>query len=173
VTAPTDPGPASAEPIADPAAHPILWERVSETLIGTRFYWLATTPEGGPPHVRPVLGVYDAGSLWSTSSLGAVKARNLDRVPLSTITTRDDEVDVVVEAVARRVTDQPTLERIAAVYLEKYGWPPVVDGDQYDAPYGAPTAGPPPYALFEHRPTTVWAFGTSDELGPRSARFRF
>jgi hypothetical protein len=43
----------------------------------------------------------------------------------------------------------------------------------FDAPYGAPTAGPPPYRLYEITPSVVYAFGTSGDLGVQSTRFRF
>ena len=166
--------PTSSEAIASDATEPLEWARVVQVLAGAQTFWLATTRGGErPPHVRPVLAVAHGGSIWSTSSLAARKAHNLQHHPRSTISTSDDDIDLVVEAAVRRVTDAPTLEQIAAVYREKYGWPPVVQGDQYDAPYGAPTAGPPPYALFEHRPTAVWAFGTTEGYWSRATRFHF
>lgn len=47
----------------------------------------------------------------------------------------------------------------------------IVDG-AFAAPYGAPTAGPPPYYVYEIRPETVFAF-TTDESPPRPTRWRF
>ena len=43
----------------------------------------------------------------------------------------------------------------------------------FDAPYGAPTAGPPPYRAYEITPSRAYAFGMNDNLGVRSTRFRF
>jgi hypothetical protein len=48
-----------------------------------------------------------------------------------------------------------------------------IEDGAYQAPYGAPTAGPPPYHLYAFAPTAVYAFGTNESLGPRSTRFAF
>jgi hypothetical protein len=48
-----------------------------------------------------------------------------------------------------------------------------VAGDRLDAPYGAPTAGPPPYEVYAVAPEVVYAFGVDDEHAPRSTRWRF
>lgn len=59
-------------------------------------------------------------------------------------------------------------------YESKYGWPvTVTEEGLFDAPYGAPTAGPPPYRPYAITPSVVYAFGTSDNLGIRSTRFTF
>ena len=42
----------------------------------------------------------------------------------------------------------------------------------FDAPYGAPTAGTPPYRVYEISPRVVCAFGMDNDLGVRSTRFR-
>ena len=57
---------------------------------------------------------------------------------------RVDGVDLIVEDRAEFVTDQPTLERVAEAYRNKYGWPLEIRDGQAHAPFGAPTAGPPP-----------------------------
>ena len=58
-------------------------------------------------------------------------------------------MDVVVEGVAARVDDDATLQRVAAAYDAKYGWPVTIVDGAFDAPYGAPTAGPPPYEVLD------------------------
>jgi hypothetical protein len=61
---------------------------------------------------------------------------------------------------------------IASAYDSKYGWPvTITDENMFDAPYGAPSAGPAPYRVYEITPRLVYAFGTSDNLGVRSTRF--
>ena len=57
----------------------------------------------GRPHVMPVWGVWDAGSLWFSSSLGSRKARNLDADPRLTVTTDNALEPVVVDGTAERV----------------------------------------------------------------------
>jgi hypothetical protein len=139
----------------------------------SRFYWFASVRPSGAPHVRPVLGVWVDGAMFTTSAPSARKAANLALEPRCACTVRDEEMDLVLEGDAAKISDGPTLERVAAVYLEKYGWPVTVVHGAYDAPYGAPTAGPPPYELYRITPSVVFAFGTDDDLGPRSTRFRF
>jgi hypothetical protein len=79
----------------------------------------------------------------------------------------------VVEGPAAWVTDRQVLERVAAAYDDKYGWPvTITDDNLFDAPYGAPTAGVPPYRAYEISPRVVYAFGTDNDLGVRSTRFR-
>ena len=49
----------------------------------------------------------------------------------------------------------------------------IVDGDVLIAPYGAPTAGPPPYEVFRIDPATVHAIGTDAPFIGRSTRWTF
>jgi hypothetical protein len=71
------------------------------------------------------------------------------------------------------VFDEAQLARIGAAYVDKYGWPVTVRDGAFHAPYGAPTAGPPPYEVHVVQPATVFALGTDDDLAPRSTRYRF
>jgi hypothetical protein len=41
----------------------------------------------------------------------------------------------------------------------------------FDADYGAPTAGPPPYHIYALRPRTVYAFGVTENFSPTRYRF--
>lgn len=83
---------------------------------------------------------------------------------------RVDGVDLIVEDRAEFVTDQPTLERVAEAYRNKYGWPLEIRDGQAHAPFGAPTAGPPPYRPYVITPrgSTAWASPTSSPPGPPS-----
>ena len=58
------------------------------------------------------------------------------------------------------MTSHDTLEKVAEAYRAKYDWPVTVTEGGFDAPYGAPTAGPPPYQPFEITPAAVFGFGT-------------
>jgi hypothetical protein len=82
-------------------------------------------------------------------------------------------MDLVVEGNAARVENETRLVAVADAYQEKYGWPATVRNGTFDAPYGAPTAGPPPYVVYEVTPRVVFGFGTDEELAPRSTRWRF
>jgi hypothetical protein len=79
----------------------------------------------------------------------------------------------VIEGRAAPVDDRDQLDRIAEAYHQKYGWPVRVDGDSFHAPYGAPTAGPPPYVPYRVTPVRAFAFGTDERHGPRTTRYRF
>ena len=152
---------------------PIPWAEARDRLANERFYWLATVHVDGRPHVRPVLAVWVGGALYSSTNPTARKGRNLAGDPRCSVTARTDDLDVVLEGTATRVTDDETLERVAGAYWSKYGWPVEIRDGAFDAPYGAPTAGPPPYVVYEIAPVRIFGFGTSDDLGPRTTRWRF
>jgi hypothetical protein len=167
------PEPKSAELIATDATTALAWETVRDLLRDARLYWLATVHPTGRPHVRPVLAVWVDGALYSTSTEASRKGRNLTADPQCTVTARTDTMDVVLEGSATLVTDEATLQQIAEAYRSKYGWPVTVTGGAFDAPYGAPTAGPPPYRPYEITPATVFGFGTAEEYAGRATRWRF
>jgi uncharacterized pyridoxamine 5'-phosphate oxidase family protein len=170
---PKDPSASVIASDAEPGTEPLSWEEVSQRFAAERWYWVATTGPDGRPHVRPVLAVWVHDKVYSTTSPGARKGRNLQARDECSIAARAPAIDIVVEGAASWVDDRNLLEQIAAAYDGKYGWPvTVTDENVFDAPYGAPTAGPPPYRAYEITPRFVYAFGTSDNLGARSTRFR-
>lgn len=169
----TSPEPKSADLIATDPTTVLPWELARAVLADTRLYWLATVHPTGRPHVRPVLAVWVNGALYSTSTKASRKGRNLAADPCCTVTARTDNMDVVLEGNATQVTSEAVLQRIAEAYRAKYGWPVTVTGGAFDAPYGAPTAGPPPYLPYEITPSTVFAFGTANGYGSRTTRYRF
>ena len=80
------------------------------------------------------------------------------------------DAGVAPEGEATRVTDGPTLERLAALYRAQ-GWPAEVEGDAFTAPYSAPSAGPPPWHLY--RFTFHTAVGVAGEEPHGATRWRF
>jgi hypothetical protein len=76
----------------------------------------------------------------------------------------------VLEGGASRVTDEATLERLAAHYREN-GWPAEVEGDAFTGPYSAPSAGPPPWNLYVLNVRTVFGLGGTEPAG--ATRWRF
>ena len=169
----TGPEPKSATLIAAEPTTVLPWELVRDVLRDTRLYWLATVHPVGRPHVRPVLAIWLDGALYSTSTSTSRKGRNLAADPRCTVTARADSMDVVLEGTATRVTSEAALDQVAQAYRAKYNWPVTVTGGAFDAPYGAPTAGSPPYYPYEITPVTVFGFGTADEDGGRTTRYRF
>jgi Pyridoxamine 5'-phosphate oxidase len=159
---------------APPGTEPLSWDVVSQRFAAERWYWLATAGRNGRPHVRPVLAVLLADKIYSTTSPGACKGRNLEHRPECSLAARAPAIDIVIEGTTSWVEDRILLGRVAAAYDSKYGWPVTITSDRmFDAPYGAPTAGPPPYRVYQITPTAAYGFGTSDDLGVQSTRFRF
>jgi hypothetical protein len=90
--------------------------------------------------------------VWQVSSAGTRKARNLAHDPHCVITVATYEFDLVVEGTAERVTDEAKLQRVVHAYAAE-GWEATVrDGGLY-AEYSAPSAGPPPWHVYEVTPT--------------------
>ena len=168
-----NPAPDDAQVLTGEHVDPLAWEETQERLAAAHSYWFATVRPDGRPHLRPVLGVWVDGALHTTSSPDARKARNLAANDRCTLTVTTDGLDLVYEGIARPVADHAHLERIREAYADKYGWPVTIVGTRFDAPYGAPTAGPPPYQPFEIVPTAVFGFGTDEDHAPRTTRWRF
>src|SRR5258708_2585387 len=160
---------------------PIPWSRAREQLeaganrpgsgheTGPTF-WLATVRPDGRPHATAVGAVWEDDRIYFTSGPGTRKSRNLAADPRCAITASLDDVDLVIEGSARRVTDPATLERLASVYRDQ-GWPAEVSGDAFTAPYSAPSAGPPPWHLYRFTFHTVVGLSTAEPNG--ATRWRF
>lgn len=151
----------------------IPWEEVRDRIARAGDYWVATVRSNGAPHVRPVFCVWIDGRLYSTTNGTRAKARHLEANPRVAVTARVDGVDVVVEGRAGFVTDEATLERVAGAYRDKYGWPLEIRDGQAYAPFGAPTAGPPPFRPYAVTPEVVYGLGVTDELAPKSTKYTF
>jgi hypothetical protein len=74
------------------------------------------------------------------------------------------DLDLVVEGAAKKVTDEPTLQRLAKIY-DALGWPVTVKDGAFTAPYSAPSAGPPPWDLYGFTPTTAFGVATAEPQG--------
>jgi hypothetical protein len=155
-------------------ASAIDWDETVRLFAAERWYWVATTSDEGRPHLRPVLAVWVGERIYSTTSPAARKGRNLTSRPSAALAARAPAVDIVIEGRVAWIDDRQQLQRVGDAYQDKYGWPVTVTaGNAFDAPYGAPTAGHPPYRVYELTPTVAYAFGTGNNLGERSTRYRF
>ncbi len=152
-------------------AAPTPWEEARRRLAEAGWFWLATIHPDGRPHVRPVLAVWLDGALYFASGANTRKRKNLVADPRCTLTTADDEAHMVVEGTAIRVWDEVTLRRVAEAYATKYDWRVTVRDGAFDAEYGAPTAGPPPYEIYEVMPKTIFGFGANESFSPTRWRF--
>jgi len=153
---------------------PLEWGRVERQLAampsaGLAVY-LGTVRPDGRPHSAGVGAAWHDRTPWIVTGPRTRKARNLAADPACTLSVRLEDVDVVLEGEARRVQDPETLEALAAVYRGA-GWPAQVDGDAFTAPYSAPSAGPPPWALYRMTVGTAFVVAYGEPHG--ATRFRF
>lgn len=153
------------EPLAD-------WADVQAALRKPQgVMWLSTKDPDGDPHVRPVFAAWTGTSFFHASNGAAVKARNLRADGRCALSTDIGALHIVVEAVASRVTDPDRLAAASQAMRDSYDWPTEVDGDQLDAPYGAPTSGGPPFQVYELVPHTAYGFPTDGKHLPTRWRF--
>ena len=154
---------------------PIPWSRAEKQLEATTgdvslTHFLSTVRPDGRPHVAGVGALWVDGRFYFVSGGGTRKSRNLAARADCVISVKLPDIDLVVEGSATRVTDEPTLKRLAGLY-DAQGWPATVEGDAFTAPYSAPSAGPPPWNLYEFTPTTAFGVATAKPYG--ATRWRF
>lgn len=137
------------------------WSWAEERLDRSHDFWLATVTPEGAPHLMPVWAVWQAGSLWFSSSNGSRKARNLAREPRCSLSTSNPLEPVVVHGRARRVTDPGELRAMLDAENAKYG-----------TSYGMDMADPASNSVFSLRPEWVFALDSGDFSGSPT-RFTF
>ena len=131
--------------------------------------WLGTTNPDGTPHVVPFGVMFDEGNAYVVSGPGTRKSKNMERDPHVTVSVSTDPFDLSIEGRATRITDDQKLQRIAKLYHQ---WGPEARDGAFWHDYSAPSAGPPPWYVYEIVPATVFAFGAS-EGSPGATRFDF
>lgn len=151
----------------------IPWEEGLQRLSASDSYWFATVHPDGRPHVRPVLAVWHDGAMYSTTNPTTRKGRNLEQDSRFALTARSEDIDIVVEGRASRVTDETLLQAVADIYIKQHGWNVTVKDMAFDAPYGAPAAGPPPYYVYKLQPEVIFGFGTTEKFASKTTRWRF
>ena len=166
----TEKEPAAEQPYLAEDATPTPWAEARRRLADAESYWLATVRPGGLPHLVPVLAVWVDGALHFVVSPTSRKAKNLARDAHCVIATRREALDLVVEGTVAKVSQEARLHRVAEVYMTKYGWPVTVRDGAFYAD-GAPSAGPPPYEVYEVAPTMAFGFPTDETFSPTRWRF--
>jgi len=153
---------------------PIPWEKVTDALRADAppdvRCFLATTRPDGRPHLAGVGALWDEGKVYIVSGPGTRKSQNLAENPNCAVSMAFPTMDLVFEGTAERVTDDATLERLAGRYAES-GWPARVEDEAFTYDYSAPSAGPPPWYLYELTPTTVFGVLSAEPGG--ATRWRF
>jgi pyridoxine/pyridoxamine 5'-phosphate oxidase len=153
---------------------PIPWARALAALESNvpqdRTVFLATTRPDGRPHLAGVGALWEADKVYFVSGAETRKSRNIAVNPECAISFSLKGIDLVIEGRARRVTDDATLHRLAKRYADQ-GWPATVKDGAFVHEYSAPSAGPPPWDLYELVPVTV--FGVMSEEPGGATRWRF
>ncbi len=136
-------------------------------------FWLATLNADGSAHVTSVGALWHDGSCWFQTGVHTRKAKNVARDPRCAISVATKGFDVMFSGEAQRVTEPTIVARIAALWASG-GWPAQPDdsGTGITAPFNAPTLGPPPWHVYELKPRTATAVGTTEEM-PGSTRWRW
>ena len=127
-------------------------------------FWISTVRADGRPHVTPLVAVWHDGAIHFTTQESAQKAVNLRGNPHVILTTGYNQMlglTVVVEGDAVRITEQDTLERLAAVWATKWegSWPfQVRNGYFYLYDEDGQQVVTDSNIVFSVKPTKVFAF---------------
>ena len=154
---------------------PIPWSRAEHLLeaavAGTdAFFFLATVRPDGRPHVAGIGPVWTDGKFYVVSGPKTRKSKNLAHRPDCVISVSLPGLDLVVEGTAAKVTDEPMLQRLVKLYNAQ-GWPAKIQDGAFTGPYSAPSAGPPPWDLYEFTPRTAFGVASAEPHG--ATRWRF
>jgi hypothetical protein len=160
---------AETDPVAEldarysaPGTRAAAWGRARQELEQARLYWLSTVRPDGRPHVTPLISVWVDGALYFSTGPDERKALNLSANPhcvlMTGCNTFDEGFDTVVEGDTVRVSDDAELERVAEVYVSKYGsdW----DFDVHDGAFLG--EGGSTVLLYRVEPSTVFGFGKGE-----------
>jgi nitroimidazol reductase NimA-like FMN-containing flavoprotein (pyridoxamine 5'-phosphate oxidase superfamily) len=147
---------------SDPGATATSWDDTRRVLDAAELFWIATVRTDGRPHMTPLVAVWLDDVLHFCTGPAEQKAVNLrgnDRVVLLTGCNQwDTGMDVVVEGRAARVTDGPTLQRLADAWTYKWDgrwtYEPGPEGFRSDDGEGI--------LVFAVRPDKAFAFGKGD-----------
>jgi general stress protein 26 len=148
---------------SDPGTQPTSWADTERALETAQISWISTVRPDGRPHVTPLVAVWLDGALHFSTGDQEQKGLNVAANPNVTLTTGtnswDDALDVVVEGVARRVTDRETLGRLAAAWRMKW------DGCwQFDVSETGFDNSGHQAVVYAVEPTKVLAFGRREPV---------
>lgn len=127
-------------------------------------FWLSTLDEDGRPHMTAVGAFWVDGRYYFTGGPRSRKIRNIERDPRCAFGVAIHGYDVALEGQARRVTDEAELQRLARVFAQG-GWAPAVADGGFTHEYSAPSAGPPPWYVYEFTVEDAYAVMTREPGG--------
>jgi hypothetical protein len=134
------------------------WSWAVERLSTAHTYWVATTRETGAPHVMPVWGVVLDDKFCFSTGAQSRKARNLTEDPRCVITCEVNQDQIIVEGIAKVVTELKLKKNFAAVYGPKYDY----NMDGFDEP------------VYVVQPKVMFGFTTAEDAFTSTAtRWKF
>ncbi|HEX3590019.1 MAG TPA: pyridoxamine 5'-phosphate oxidase family protein [Pseudonocardiaceae bacterium] len=158
---------------SDQAAAPMSWQDAQARVAGAEVAWLVTVREDGRPHTTPVVPVWHEGRAYFHTGQTEQKFVNLRTNPqvlvLAGDTRWDAGVDVVVEGVARRVTEPAVLQAVADLIARRWDgrWQVAVRDGAFVNPEMAGVGS----VVFEVVPTKAYGHAKGDPFGQTTFRF--
>ena len=109
---------------SSPGATATPWARAAAQLEKAEIFWLSTVRPDRRPHVTPLPAIWVNGALYFCTGAEERKAKNLAHNRHCILTTgrntlNEEDLDLVVEGDAARVTDSAELQRVADLYEAK------------------------------------------------------
>ena len=143
---------------SDPQAVASGWDQSRQALETAELFWICTVRADGRPHVTPLVAVWLDDAVHFCTGPGEQKGMNLQHnrhvILMTGCNQWDAGLDVVVEGDAVQVTDEPTLQRLAAAWATKWDgrWHFEVSDGRFHHDAGEAL-------VFSVRPSKVLAFG--------------
>src|ERR1700728_1179324 len=125
-------------------------------------FWLSTVDVDGRPHMTAVGAFWVDGRYYFCGGPRSRKIRNIEHDPPFAVATHG--YDVAMEGRAAGVTDEALLQRLAGVFAGG-GWAPTVADGGFTHDFSAPSAGPPPWYVYEFMPEDAYAVATKEPGG--------
>jgi hypothetical protein len=153
---------------------PIPWARAEQQLDALSefesHFFLATVRPDGRPHLAGIAPLWVDGRFYFVSGPGTRKSQNLAMSADGAMSVALPGLDLTFEGTTTKVTDETMLQRLAALFVAQ-GWPVTVKDGAFTAPYSAPSAGPPPWDVYEFTLSTAFGVASAEPHG--ATRWRF
>ena len=96
------------------------WAYVSQRMVESRNYWIATAGKDGRPHAVPVWGVWSDDTLYFGGGPDTRWARNLAQNPEVAVHLEDGDEAVILKGSVTAIRDADALTPIDDLYEVKY-----------------------------------------------------
>jgi general stress protein 26 len=98
------------------------WTWAQERIAKSHNYWLTSVRPDGAPHTMLVWGIWLDGAYYFSTGATSRKARNLQQNSNCVVCNENTEEAVIMEGVARRLSDSEIPQQAFTDYKAKYGW---------------------------------------------------